>query len=89
MPDLTDPTSPRDHTPWGTILRNVALVLVLLSMLWLAFNIRLPELSTLQAEIAELGAWGALAFVALMLAIDGLVLRPWERRASRWRRDAA
>lgn len=33
-------------------------------------------------------AW-ALGFVALMLAIDGLILRPWEARASRWRRDAA
>lgn len=33
-------------------------------------------------------AW-ALAFVALMLVIDGLILRPWEGRAARWRRDAA
>ena len=33
-------------------------------------------------------AW-ALAFVAVMLAIDLLILRPWERRANRWRQDAA
>ena len=33
-------------------------------------------------------AW-ALAFVAVMLAIDLLFLRPWERRANRWRQDAA
>ena len=39
-------------------------------------------------DVPAVLAW-ALAFVALMLAIDGLVLRPWERRASRWRRDAA
>jgi len=32
-------------------------------------------------------AW-ALAFVAVMLAIDLAVLRPWEARANRWRRDA-
>ena len=33
-------------------------------------------------------AW-ALAFVAVMLAIDLMILRPWERRANRWRQDAA
>ena len=31
----------------------------------------------------------ALGFVAIMLAIDAAILRPWERRASRWRRDEA
>ncbi|MRX51551.1 ABC transporter permease subunit [Paracoccus sp. S-4012] len=39
-------------------------------------------------DVTGVLAW-ALGFVVLMLAIDGLVLRPWERRASRWRRDAA
>lgn len=33
-------------------------------------------------------AW-ALAFVAVMLAIDLGLLRPWARRANRWRQDAA
>ncbi|WP_134679641.1 ABC transporter permease [Paracoccus ravus] len=32
-------------------------------------------------------AW-ALAFVGVMLAIDLGILRPWERRANRWRQDA-
>lgn len=39
-------------------------------------------------NVAAVMAW-ALGFVVLMLAIDGLILRPWEQRASRWRRDAA
>lgn len=33
-------------------------------------------------------AW-ALAFVAVMLLIDALILRPWEARANRWRHDDA
>ncbi len=39
-------------------------------------------------DVTGVLAW-ALAFVAVMLAIDLLILRPWERRANRWRRDAA
>ena len=34
-------------------------------MLWLALNVRLPELETLQADIAGMGVWGLFAFVAL------------------------
>jgi len=33
-------------------------------------------------------AW-ALTFVLVMLSIDLFILRPWERRANRWRQDAA
>lgn len=39
-------------------------------------------------DVAGVLAW-ALAFVAVMLAIDLLILRPWEARANRWRSDAA
>ncbi len=39
-------------------------------------------------DVAGVLAW-ALAFVAVMLAIDLLVLRPWEAGANRWRRDEA
>ena len=39
-------------------------------------------------DVTGVLAW-ALAFVAVMLAIDLLILRPWERRANRWRQDAA
>lgn len=39
-------------------------------------------------DVAGVLAW-ALAFVAIMLLIDLAVLRPWEARANRWRRDEA
>lgn len=37
-------------------------------------------------DVARVLAW-ALSFVIVMLAIDYLILRPWEQRANRWRRD--
>jgi len=66
-PSATTPSETRERggTPWGSILRNIALVLVLLVMLWLALNVRLPDLGTLQADIAGLGVWGLAAFVVL------------------------
>lgn len=39
-------------------------------------------------DVGKVLAW-ALAFVAVMLLIDYLILRTWERRANRWRHDAA
>lgn len=39
-------------------------------------------------DVTGVLAW-ALAFVAVMLAIDLFILRPWERHANRWRQDAA
>lgn len=38
-------------------------------------------------DVARVLAW-ALAFVLVMLAIDMLILRPWQERANRWRHDA-
>lgn len=38
-------------------------------------------------DVARVLAW-ALAFVAVMLLIDVLVLRPWQAHAGRWRQDA-
>lgn len=37
-------------------------------------------------DVAGVLAWAA-AFIAVMLAIDLAVLRPWEASANRWRRD--
>ncbi|MFD1881654.1 ABC transporter permease [Paracoccus pacificus] len=37
-------------------------------------------------DVANVMAW-SLSFVIVMLTIDYLILRPWERRANRWRRD--
>ena len=39
-------------------------------------------------DVAGVLAW-ALSFVAVMLAIDLFILRPWEAGANRWRRDEA
>ena len=39
-------------------------------------------------DVAGVLAW-ALSFVAVMLAIDLMILRPWEAGANRWRRDEA
>ena len=36
-------------------------------------------------DVAGVLAW-ALAFIAVMLVIEGAVLQPWERHATRWRR---
>jgi uncharacterized membrane protein YdjX (TVP38/TMEM64 family) len=69
MSDLAESAPRRDSTPWGSILRNVLLVLVLLVMVWLALNVRLPSLDTLQAHIAELGLWGPIAFIALYAVV--------------------
>ncbi len=60
-----------DDFDWAGLVRNIALVLVLLLMLWLAFNVRLPSLDELHAAIASWGwaAWlvfiGVYAVVAL------------------------
>lgn len=84
--DDTDPMAPKpdkpvdangsyaaleDHFDWAGLIRNTALVVVLLLMLWLAFNVRLPSIDDLHEIIASWGwaAWlvfiGAYAVVAL------------------------
>lgn len=56
---------------WDSIIRNTALIIVLLVLLWLAFNVRLPSADSLQQMIASWGwaAWlvfiGTYALVAL------------------------
>lgn len=59
----------RGSLPWGSLLRNGLLVVVLLIMLWLGFNVRLPSVGELQAEIEELGWVGVVAFLALYAAV--------------------
>ncbi len=56
---------------WESIIRNTVLIIVLLVLLWLAFNVRLPPAGTLQEMIASWGwaAWlvfiGVYALIAL------------------------
>ncbi|MGY5764169.1 TVP38/TMEM64 family protein [Brachybacterium sp. DNPG3] len=57
--------SRRGTTPWGTYLRNGALALAILGMIWLAANVRLPDLDTLREDIQDLGPWAPLGFVVI------------------------
>lgn len=54
---------------WSGVLRNTLLVMVLLVMLWLAFNVRLPSVDELQFRIEELGWIGVAAFVVLYAVV--------------------
>lgn len=70
----TDRTPPparprRGRIPWGTVLRNVALVAVVLAMIWLALNVHLPSVGGIRAEIDEAGPWAPVAFVLLYAAV--------------------
>lgn len=64
-----DESEPRSGIDWGDLVRNVSLVAVVLIMVWLAFNFRLPSLDTLQAQISGLGWWGWLAFIGLYAVV--------------------
>ncbi|MFC0674406.1 TVP38/TMEM64 family protein [Brachybacterium hainanense] len=57
--------APRDRRlpPWGTILRNVALVAVMLGMVWLMLNVRLPPMETLRDDFEALGPWAYIGFI--------------------------
>ncbi|MCI4010710.1 TVP38/TMEM64 family protein [Brevibacterium sp. ZH18] len=55
--------------PVSSILRNVALALVILVCLWLVFNVRLPSLDSLQDEIAQAGFWGFSIFIGLYAVV--------------------
>ena len=49
---------------WDSIIRNTALIIALLVLLWLAFNVRLPSADALREMIASWG-WAAwLVFIA-------------------------
>lgn len=72
----TQPNGPSSATPddgfhWHSLIRNSLLILVLLILLWLAFNVRLPSSDALHEMIASWGwaAWivfiGTYALVAL------------------------
>ena len=43
----------RPRLPWGSILRNLALALVILAGLWLVLNVHLPGPGDLREDIAE------------------------------------
>ncbi|MCP3424457.1 TVP38/TMEM64 family protein [Rothia sp. AR01] len=58
-----------DGPRWGTVLRNALLVLVLLGMVWLALNVRLPSAEELRADLDRWG-WAAwLIFIGLYAVV--------------------
>ena len=59
----------RPRLPWGSILRNLALALVILAGLWLVLNVHLPGPGDLREDIAEAGVWGAGFFVVLYTVV--------------------
>lgn len=58
-----------DRIDWSEVVRTTSLVVVVLVMVWLAFNFRLPPLDELQADMAGFGWWGWLAFVCLYAVV--------------------
>lgn len=60
---------------WRVMLRSAALVAVLLVMLWLGFNVRLPSADALQEWVGGFGWAGGLAFASLY-ALVGLTPIP-------------
>src|SRR5699024_5238024 len=72
-PPSTPPATSRDRTgvPWGSVLRNVLLVLVLRTLAWLALDAPLAFVEALQARIAALGLWGPFAFIGLFAVVAG------------------
>ncbi|GAB3192574.1 TVP38/TMEM64 family protein [Nesterenkonia suensis] len=71
VPDdaAADAPSPRTGLQWGTYLRNTLLVVVLLLMLWIAFNVRLPSVEELRGHMEGLGWAARLVFVGLYAVV--------------------
>lgn len=59
----------REGIDWSDLIRNASLVVVVLLMVWLAFNIRLPSVDALQSTINSYGWWGWLAFIGLYAVV--------------------
>ena len=59
----------RGRLDWPTILRNIALALVVLAGVWAVFNVRLPSVDVLQADIAAAGFWGFAVFVLIYMGV--------------------
>ncbi len=61
------------NIPWSSALRNGALIVVLLGMLWLAFNVSLPSVEELQQQLDR---WGSAAFVIFILIYAVVAVTP-------------
>ncbi|WP_209324556.1 TVP38/TMEM64 family protein [Brevibacterium renqingii] len=61
--------SGRSRLDWSTILRNIALALLLLAGVWAVFNVRLPSIDVLQSDIAAAGFWGFGVFIIIYAVV--------------------
>lgn len=59
----------RERLDWSTILRNIVLALAVLAGVWAVFNVRLPSVDVLQADIAAAGFWGFAVFVLIYMGV--------------------
>lgn len=59
----------RSRLDWPTILRNIALALVLLAGVWAVFNVRLPSIDVIQDDIAAAGFWGFAVFILIYMVV--------------------
>src|SRR5699024_12540296 len=59
---------------WESVVRNTTLIIMLLVLLWLAFNVRLPSADALQTMIA---AWGWAAWLAFIGIYALVALTPF------------
>lgn len=62
---MTAPPPAGDGPRWASILQTGAFVAVALVLVWLAFNVRLPDLDVLRARIEAFGWWSWLVFVGV------------------------
>lgn len=65
----------QDSSSWESLLRFGGLVVVILAMVWLAFNVRIPELPVLRDQIEGFGWLSWLVFIAAY-AVVGLTPIP-------------
>lgn len=64
------PESPDDDPErWISVMRNSALGVVVLTLLWVAFNVELPPIAELQQTIEAFGWAGWIAFVGLYAVV--------------------
>ncbi|MGO1539542.1 MAG: TVP38/TMEM64 family protein [Leucobacter sp.] len=79
IPPQSGHTDPETEPPvvrgahWGSWLRNTALLVVLLGMLWLVFNVDLPSIDQLRS-VSE--SWGGLAWVVFILFYAIVAITP-------------
>lgn len=73
--DSSDPAAPRDvrrlveRLSWDTVLRAAGLLVLAIVMVWLFFNVDLPDRDSLRATIADFGWWSWLVFLVAYAAI--------------------